>query len=1443
MLTMRARRFLKRTGRNLGANRTDTIGFDMSKVECYNCHIRGHFSRECRSPRDSKNKEATRRPIPTEVSTSNAFVSQCDVVGGYDWSFQADEEPTDYALMAYASSGSSSSSGLDNEVAPCSKDCSKAYATLQTYYDNLTVEFRKSQFDVFLYKTVHKPSKDMYKTQMSNAPIIKDWISDFEDETEIEYVPKQKEPSFVPTSEHVKTPREFVKKVEHPKQAENLRTNNQQSRDCDYYEKQMVQQPVWNSAMRVNHQNSVRMTHPRSYRNVVPTAVLTRSRLVSLNVVRPVHIDVPQSTVKSPKLVKHVVNKGNPWQAVKDKGVIDSGCSRHMNGNISFLSDFEEIHGGYVAFRGNPKGGKISRKDTECVVLSSDYKLPNENHVLLRVLRENNMYNVDLKNVVPSGDLTYLFSKATLDESNICYKRLGHINFKTMNKTCQGVLVNKPHNKTPYELFLGRSSSIGFMRPFGCHVTILNTLDPLGKFNGKADEGFLVGYSINSKAFRVFNSITRIVQETLHINFLENKPNVAGIGPKWLFDIDTLTKSMNYQPVFVGNQRNDNAGIKEILVQNTDDDVVDAAFDVKENENYVHVSTNGKFSSNSTNRVNAVSAPVNADGPILTNSTSSFNTASTSVNVVGLNFRIAGKSSFVDPSKYLDDPDMPAMEDIVYSDDEEDVSVEADLSNLETNILVIPIPTTRVHKDHPVNQIIGDLNSAPQEYDQDGKRTRNKKDKRGTVIRNKARLVAQGHTQEEGIDYDEVFAPVVMIKAIRLFLAYASFMGFMVYQMDVKSAFPYGTIKEEVYVCQAPGFKDLDYPDKVYKVVKALYGLHQAPKAWSMIRSLMYLTSSRPDIMFVVCACACFHVTPKVSHLHAVKRIFRYLKGKPHLGLRYPKDSSFNLVAYFDSNYAGASLDRKSTTGGCQFLGCRLISWQCKKQTVVATSSTEAEYVAVVLKFYGFKINMDPFELSLVYLVVTSVFVMNRVLIEAQQHISNELPLLRVNTPRCDEDSIELKKLMVFMLRALIDGKKVVVTEDVIRRDLHLDDADGVCLSAKRTVWNEFSCSMASTVICLATGECIQTKGKIKAIDADEDITLVDVETQKEVAVMDASKGVNAAEPIVFDDEEVTMTMAQTFIKLKTEKAKLLDEQIAQKLHDEEVQKAAAMDKQEKDDMERAQVLQKQYDDKEENIDWHVLYKDIEEPKKKRVVKETLHQESFKKLKAVEVSGFESTQEIPSNDLKEMSEVDVQNMLEVVPVFEFKVEALQVKYPFIDWKIHTEGSRTYWKIIRVGEIIKAYHSFKDMLKGFDREDLVALWNLVKEKCSSIMPSVDKEKALWVKLKRLFEPDADDVSWKLQRYMHYPITWKLYTDCGVHQVSSTTRSHDMFMLTEKDYPLSNAVMILMLSGKLQVEEDNKMARDLVMKIFMKANKQKFGYILQVTKMFKLKKLDV
>ncbi|GKE17602.1 retrovirus-related pol polyprotein from transposon TNT 1-94 [Tanacetum coccineum] len=535
------------------------------------------------------------------------------------------------------------------------------------------------------------------------------------------------------------------------------------------------------------------------------------------------------------------------------------------------------------------------------------------------------------------------------------------------------VLVVKPHNKTPYELFRGFKPALSFMRPFGCHVTILNTLDNLGKFDGKSDEGFFVGYSLSSKAFRVYNTRTRKVEENLHIGFLENKPMIEGNGPKWLFDIDSLTQSMNYVPVAAGTITNESA---------------DASY------------------------FDSLSKDVGNDEP-----KSAADDISPEVNTASLYDPHSLKDMFKVGASHT----LEATHVEFFSDEDEP---KVNLGNIPNSYTVPTTPNTRIHKDCPIKNVIGDvwiLVDLP-----NGKRAigtkwvfRNKKDERGIVIRNKARLVAQGHRQEEGIDYEEVFAPVARIEAIRLFLAYASFMGFLVYQMDVKSAFLYGTIEEEVYVTQPPGFKDPDHPDKVYKVVKALYGLHQAPRAWyetlanyllgngfqrgkidqtlfikkqkgdiflvqvyvddiifgstnkelctafeklimdkfqmssmgeltfflglqvkqkedgifiskdkyiaeilkkfnytdvksastlvdlekplvkdgdandidehlyrSMIGSLMYLTASRPDIIFAIC-------------------------------LWYSRDSPFELVAYTDSDYAGATQDKKSTTGGC----------------------------------------------------------------------------------------------------------------------------------------------------------------------------------------------------------------------------------------------------------------------------------------------------------------------------------------------------------------------------------------------------------------------------------------------------------------------------------------------------------------------------------------------
>ncbi|GKB05273.1 putative ribonuclease H-like domain-containing protein [Tanacetum coccineum] len=398
---------------------------------------------------------------------------------------------------------------------------------------------------------------------------------------------------------------------------------------------------------------------------------------------------------------------------------------------------------------------------------------------------------------------------------------------------------------------------------------------PLNELS-RPDEGFLIGYSTNSKAFRVFNS--------------------------------ALTNSMNYKPVVTGNQSNGNAGTKACNVADSKSSP-DAGFKPSGEKEKKDAEDPGNKDSEvlSTKepRVNQekddnVSNTNNVNTTRI-NNTNTINTVSPTVNAAGIEVNV------VDPKLSIELPDdlnMPELEDIVYSDDDEDVGVEADMNNMIALCLVNPIPTTRYTYRSPVEHII--------------------------------RRLAFRYTQEEGIDYDEVFAPVARIEAIRLFLAYALFKDFVVYQMDVKSAFLYGKIEKEVYVCQPPGFEDPYFSDINVKtastpmetqkpLLKDADGEDVDEHLYrSMIGSLMYLTSSRPDIMFAVCACARFQVNPKSSHLHAMKRIFRYLK----------------------VTMQEQSLDRKSTIGGCQFLGCRLISWQCKKQTVVANSTTEAEYIA-----------------------------------------------------------------------------------------------------------------------------------------------------------------------------------------------------------------------------------------------------------------------------------------------------------------------------------------------------------------------------------------------------------------------------------------------------------------------------------------------------------------
>nr|GEV95848.1 putative ribonuclease H-like domain-containing protein [Tanacetum cinerariifolium] len=713
----------------------------MLTVECYNCNRKGHFARECRSPKDTRRNAAAepqRRNVPVETTTSNALVSQCDVWAVMTGVFKQKRSLPTMLLW------------------PSHIQVLLLTMRLLVYQQNESV----FEEDIKLLKLEVQLRDNALVSLRQNLEKAEQERNDLKLKLEKFQTSSKNLTELLASQTHAKT---------------SLGYNSQiftcAMFDCDDYlssesNESLPPNPIYDRYQSGNGYHAVPPPYTRIFMPPKPNLVFNNASNaidtdhltfnVKLSPTKPDQ-DMPSVQHVKTSILVATPNPGNPQHALKDKGVIDSGCLRHMIRNMSYLSEFEELNGGYVAFGGNPKSGKISRKgkirsgkfgfddvyfvkelkfnlfsvsqmcdkknsvlftDTEYLVLSLEFKLPNDSQVLLRVPRENNMYNVNIKNIVPFGELTCLFVKATIDESNLWHRRLGHINFKSMNKLVKGylvrglpikvfendntcvackkgkkhkatcktkpvssvdqplyrlhmdlfgpnfvksmykksyclvvtddyrrftwvfflafkdetcpilktfitgfenqlslknrVLVTKPHNKTPYELLHGRTPCIGFMRPFGCLVTIFNTLDSLGKFNGKADEGFLVGYYVSSKSFRVFNSTTQFED----------------------------------------------------------------------------------FSDNSINEDNAAGTLVPAVGQISPYGTNTFS----------------------------------ATEDITYSDDENNVGAEADFNNLETSITVSPIPTTKVHKDHHVTQIIGDLSSATQirsmtrvAKDQDGK--------------------------------------------------------------------------------------------------------------------------------------------------------------------------------------------------------------------------------------------------------------------------------------------------------------------------------------------------------------------------------------------------------------------------------------------------------------------------------------------------------------------------------------------------------------------------------------------------------------------------------------------------------------------------------------------------------------------------------------------------
>nr|GEU29153.1 hypothetical protein [Tanacetum cinerariifolium] len=821
MLTMRARRFLKKTGRKVGANGFETIGFDKTKVECYNCHERGHFTRACRAPRENRNRELVRRNVTVETTDAKALVTQDGI--RYDWSDQAKDGPTKFVFMAYTSLG---------------------YHAVPPPYTGNFMPFNTD----LIFTDVDEYVVILMKSGIKSVNVAR--------------------PNFSKAALTINTTRPV--NTAYPKGT----MNATKSRSC-----------FSNSA----HSIIKRPINDRTTsKNIIINQKVNTVIATNVNTARPkVNTARPKAVLNAVKgnQVNVVKASGNPQLELQENGVIDSGCSKHMTGTMSYLSVYEEIDGGYVAFGGDPKRGKITSKgkitkgkldfedvyfvkelkfnlfsvsqmcdkknsvlftDTKCVVLSLDFKLLDESKVLLRVPRKNNMYSVDLENVAPLEGLTCLFTKATLYESNLW---LGDMDMK-------------------------ESKIKPLIRPRLKEVK-KDTEDP----RNEESEALII-----------------------------EKPRV--------------------------NQEKDNV--------------------------------------NSTNRVNVVSSTVNA--------------TSNEVN-----------------------------------------AVEADLNNMETTFQVSPIPITRIHKDHPVEQIIRDIHLAPQ--------TRRMTK---SVTINEPKKVIQALTDPSWIEamQDELlqfklqkemcteFKKMMHKKfQMRSLGEHTFFLRLQVTQKDDRIFISQDKYMDEIL--KKFGFSTIKTTSTPMETSKPLMKDENAKDVnvylyRSMIGSYMYLTSSRHDIMFFICACSRFQVTPKVSYLYAVKRIFRYLKGQPKLGLWYPKDSPFDLKAYTDSHYASASLDRKSTTGGWYVA----IANCCGQVTAKAKNINEEAHIHA--KVDGKKV------------IISAATIRRDLKLEDEGGVT-------AKAKNINEEA---------HIHAKVDGKKVIISAATIRRDLKLEDEGGRLKRLEKKRWS-----------------------------------------------------------------------------------------------------------------------------------------------------------------------------------------------------------------------------------------------------------------------------------------------------------------------------------------------------------------------------------------------------
>nr|GEU51124.1 hypothetical protein [Tanacetum cinerariifolium] len=1413
LLSMRADRFWKKTGKKITIQGIDMAGFDKSKVECFNCHKMGHFARECRAPRsqDRGRRDNYRQGSKVEEQTPKALMA-IDEVEGRLAEFKNQEIKLCKKIR-----------GLELQV----EFKTNRIESLTNELEFLKKE--KGQLDTKLtgFQTASKNLDNLLESQRSDknkegsSPTVESKSDDLQNRN-----PSVSKTEPLTSTILSKPDIKFLKATDRTTETKTAKVESAKPavKYAELYRKPSKGVKNGRSWAKNNNTRKMRSQFRAPWVPTVNIKFPTGSTKFSTADMGKNGNAIKASTCWIWKPRQNITNKGPNSNSVsmmfKKYTFIDiqgrlNGCSRHMTGNISYLSDYEPFDRGYVSFgqggckntgKGTIKTDKLEFKNVYFVKDLKDFKLTDDTNVLLRTLRHHTMYSIDLNNIVPHKDLTCLVVKASADECMLWHRRLGkqhkascktklvnsmtklvhtlHMDLfgptsefhyrdrkpkgtygkdyqngvaerrnktlieaartmladaklpvtfwaEAVNTACyvqNRVLVNKSQNKTPYKLFNGRTPAIGFLKPFGCHVMILNTLDNLGKFEAKKDEGYSIGYSMSIKAFRVHDALLESTSSNAQDTCQADAPESSG----------------NLNPI--ASTTNPLADPMEALAVE--------------------------------NIIPTVSSPV---------LTACLNDSPEPSNIIG-----------------------------VTTNTDDTNRVEADLGNMETTITAGPTPTLRIHKDH--------LKKPKNIFD---------------ALQDPSWVEAM---QEELLQFkiQNVWSLVDCPKeAIKLFLAYASFTGFTVYKMDVKSAFLYGTIDEEVYVMQPPGFQDPEFLARVYKVAKAIrqrgdfilvqvyvddiifgssnlqlcrefealmhekfqmsamgelnffLGLQVLQKEdviflsqdkyvgdilkkfgysdvrssntpmdketpWgkdetrnnvdlhlyrSMIGSLMYLTASRLDIMFAVYACARHQVTPRECHLHAVKRIFRYLKGHPKLRLWYPKESLFDLVAYSDSDYGEGEGSGTPTEPH-------------------HTPSPEAQQTSPTT------------------------------------HSSPSLPPSSALPPVADEPTSPIKDvsqgeacptdsgLEADQDRANIPKTSTLPSDSTPRvtslaadkgcMQQKLDELTALCTSLQRQQSEMVSKFEAHKL------EINNLKARIKLLEDKDGGVEEKYGDDAPIKGRRLDKREEAAERVSVDTEEMATVLTsidaanstpytrrkgkEKMVESDTPKKKKLKEQIdvqfARELEEEMARDAQRMNEQIARDAEIARIhaeeeLQIMIDGLDRNNETVAKYLQeyqqfaTELPIGRRIelISDLVkYQDNYAK-----VLKYQTHQRKPltRKQQREFYTSILRNQAGWKAKHFKDMTLKEIKEKF-DPKVHTEGQRSHWKIIRLAGSSASYQFFVDMLKHFDREDLNQLWGLVKETLSIRPATNDKEKELWVELKRLFESDVEDY---LPRYLY------------------------------------------------------------------------------------------